>query len=115
MAGVKLLGPHPPPVITSVAEALFGVWYVVNPAPPPHQANPRMSSPPRGPWITSDTHSVLLVPSVIEAIVRGRPDLPRSGFWSPNPLLAPHPGGDASPPFAARLAGSSYHPNGAPP
>src|SRR4029077_21171406 len=76
-------GPHPPPVITSVAAGLFGVWYVTNPAPPPHQANPRMSSPPRGPLMTSETHSVLLVPSVISAIGRGRPDFP----WVASPVV----------------------------
>src|SRR5262249_19361458 len=90
-----------PPVWTS-RSGLFGAMSVVMPAAPPHQVNPRRSFVPF-PWITSATHMVLLVPSVMSPIARGRPILPRSG-------LTVHGFGASS----TRLE-PSYQPNGAPP
>src|SRR5438270_12288402 len=53
---------HVPPIITSGSLAL-GRLQVVKAAPLPHQLKPRKSPP--WPWITSDTISVLDVPSVM--------------------------------------------------
>src|SRR5262249_31792616 len=48
------------------------------PAAPPHQVTPRKSFV--RPWITSVTHRVVLVPSVLSAIARGRPIVPLPGL-----------------------------------